>query len=150
MKGEGKLEWFDGNIDAYKLFQMFIELSHTWDDIVDNDKNVSEDQINKAFLIALVYMPSNPFYQSIQQAILPMWIPVVSAYKTANMFEKEKDEHGIEIAHNLRYAAGYIISYMVHACVGYDKAQEFMPDVWKAVVFERFDDYRKEHLNVVL
>jgi hypothetical protein len=35
-------------------------------------------------------------------------------------------------------------------CVGYDKAQEFMPDVWKAVVFERFDDYRKEHLNVVL
>ena len=67
-----------------------------------------------------------------------------------NMFERAKDEHGIEIAHNLRYAAGYIISYMVHACVGYDKAQEFMPDVWKAVVFERFDDYHKEHLNVVL
>ena len=150
MKGEGKLEWFGGDQNAYNLFQLFIELSHTWDDIVDKDKDVSEDQVNKAFLIALVYMPSNPFYQRIQSAILPMWIPVVSAYKTANTFEQSKDEHGIEIAHNLRYAAGYIISYMVHVCIGYDKAQEFMPDVWKAVVFERFDDYRKEHLNVVL
>ena len=149
MKGEGKLEWFGGDQNAYNLFQMFIELSHTWDDIVDKDKEVSEDQVNNAFLIALVYMPSNPFYQRILSAILPMWIPVVSAYKTANKFEQDKDEHGIEIAHNLRYAAGYIISYMVHVCVGYEKAQEFMPDVWKAVVFERFDDYRKEHLNAV-
>jgi hypothetical protein len=149
VKGEGKLEWFGGDQNAYNLFQMFVELSHTWDDIVDKDKEVSEDQVNNAFLIALVYMPSNPFYQRIQSAILPMWIPVVSAYKTANKFEQDKDEHGIEIAHNLRYAAGYIISYMVHVCVGYKKAQEFMPDVWKAVVFERFDDYRKEHLNVV-
>ena len=149
MKGEGKLEWFGGDQNAYNLFQMFIELSHTWDDIVDKDKKISEDQVNNAFLIALVYMPSNPFYQRIQSAILPMWIPVVSAYKTANKFEQDKDEHGIEIAHNLRYAAGYIISYMVHVCVGYEKAQEFMPDVWKAVVFERFDDYRKEHLNAV-
>jgi hypothetical protein len=149
VKGEGKLEWFGGDQNAYNLFQMFIELSHTWDDIVDKDKDVSEDQVNNAFLIALVYMPSNPFYQRIQSAILPMWIPVVSAYKTANKFEQDKDEHGIEIAHNLRYAAGYIISYMVHVCVGYEKAQEFMPDVWKAVVFERFDDYRKEHLNAV-
>jgi hypothetical protein len=149
VKGEGKLEWFGGDQNAYNLFQMFIELSHTWDDIVDKDKEVSEDQVNNAFLIALVYMPSNPFYQRIQSAILPMWIPVVSAYKTANKFEQDKDEHGIEIAHNLRYAAGYIISYMVHVCIGYDKAQEFMPDVWKAVVFERFDDYRKEHLNAV-
>jgi hypothetical protein len=149
VKGEGKLEWFGGDQNAYNLFQMFVELSHTWDDIVDKDKEVSEDQVNNAFLIALVYMPSNPFYQRIQSAILPMWIPVVSAYKTANKFEQDKDEHGIEIAHNLRYAAGYIISYMVHVCVGYKKAQEFMPDVWKAVVFERFDDYRKEHLNAV-
>jgi hypothetical protein len=149
VKGEGKLEWFGGDQNAYNLFQMFIELSHTWDDIVDKDKKISEDQVNNAFLIALVYMPSNPFYQRIQSAILPMWIPVVSAYKTANKFEQDKDEHGIEIAHNLRYAAGYIISYMVHVCVGYEKAQEFMPDVWKAVVFERFDDYRKEHLNAV-
>ena len=77
-----------------------------------------------------------------------MWVTVVSAYRTANEFERTKDAHGIEISHGLRYAAGNIIAYAVHVCVGQEKAAEYMPDVWKEIFFERFDEYRKEHLNV--
>jgi len=39
------------------------------------------------------------------------------------------------------------MAYAVHVCVGAEKAKEFLPSVWKAVFYERFDDYRKEHLN---
>jgi hypothetical protein len=39
------------------------------------------------------------------------------------------------------------VSYAVIVCVGMDKAKEYLPDVWKSIVFERFDAYRKEHLN---
>jgi hypothetical protein len=94
-----------------------------------------------------VYLPLNPFYQAIQRDIMPMWITVVSAYQTANKFENTKDEHGVEIAHGLRYAAGNIVAYMVYVCVGPDKAAEYMPDVWKEMMPERFNEYRKEHLN---
>jgi hypothetical protein len=87
-----KLEWFGGNTDALAMYDLFKELAHIWDDLVDKDKPVSEDAINKAFLICLVYLPSNPFYQYIQKDILPMWITVVSSYQTANFFEKTKDE----------------------------------------------------------
>jgi hypothetical protein len=144
---KGKLEWFGGNQDALNMYRMLIDLAHTWDDLVDKDKDIPEQHINNAFLIALVYMPANPFYQKIQQHVMPMWLTVLSAYEVANKFERDKDEHGVEIAHNLRYAAGHIVSYMVHVCVGYEKAKDIMPEVWKAMVFERFDDYRKEHLN---
>ena len=89
---DGKLEWFGGNEDALAVFRMFVRLAHVWDDLVDKDKPVSEDAINEAFLICLVYMPSNSFYRHIQDVILPMWITVVSAYKTANQFEKNKDK----------------------------------------------------------
>jgi hypothetical protein len=65
----------------------------------------------------------------------------------ANKFENAKDEHGIEIAHNLRYAIGHMVAFMVVTCVGQEKAREILPDVWKSMVFERFDEYRKEHLN---
>lgn len=147
MSTEGKLEWFGGNQDALNVFRMFVDLSHTWDDLVDKDKEVQEDEINNAFAIALVYLPANSFYQSIQAQILPMWLTVVSAYQTANKFERDKDAHGIEIAHGLRYAAGNIVAYMIHVCVGPEKAKEFLPDMWKTVFFERYDDYRKEHLN---
>ncbi len=143
----GKLEWFGGNQDALNMYNMFVDLSHTWDDLVDGDKEASEADINNAFLICLVYLPANPFYQQIQRDILPMWITVVSAYQTANKYEKDKDPHGIEIAHGLRYAAGNIIAYAMHVCVGPDKAAEYIPEMWKHVVFERYDDYRKEHLD---
>jgi hypothetical protein len=146
---EGKLEWFGGNEDALNLFRMLVDLAHTWDDLVDKDKDVSETEVNNSFLICLVYLQANPFYRQIQEQVWPMWLTVVSAYETANMYERNKDEHGIEIAHGLRYAAGHIIAYMVHVCVGPDKAKEFLPEVWKHVIVERFDEYRKEHLNVI-
>jgi spore coat polysaccharide biosynthesis predicted glycosyltransferase SpsG len=41
-------------------------------------------------------------------------------------FEKDKDSHGIEIAHTLRYAAGHILAYAVHVCVGPEKAKEII------------------------
>lgn len=144
----GKLEWFGGNQDALNLYRMFRDLLHVWDDLVDKDNPVTETEINNAFLICLVYMPANPFYQKIQAAVLPMWITVVSAYQTANSFERNKDEHGIEIAHTLRYTAGNIIAYAVHVCVGQEKAAEIMPEVWKSIVFERYDTYKAEVLNV--
>ena len=148
MNNIGKLEWFGGDQDALNMYRMFVDLAHIWDDLVDKDKPVSEDAINNAFLICLAYLPANPFYQKIQPQVLPMWLTVVSAYQVANKFEREKDPHGIEIAHSLRYAVGGIVSYAVHVCVGAEQAKQVLPDVWKAIFYERFDDYRKEHLNV--
>jgi hypothetical protein len=150
MNTEGKLEWFGGNEDALSMFRMFVDLAHTWDDLIDKDQfeNVHEDKINNAFLIALVYLPSNKFYQRIQAQILPMWITVVSAYQTANHFEKTKDQHGLEIAHTLRYAAGNIVAYAMHVCLGPEKSKEYLPEMWKTVAVERFDDYVKERISV--
>jgi hypothetical protein len=149
MSDEEKLAWFGGNTDALNLFHHLVELIHIWDDLIDKDKPVSDEQINKAFLIALVYMPSNPFYRVIQHQILPMWVMSAAAFEVANKFEKEKDEHGIEIAHNLRYAAGHVVAYMSIVCLGHEAAKEFLPEIWKTIVDDRFDDYRKEHLNVI-
>jgi hypothetical protein len=144
----GKIEWFGGNQDALNMYRMFVDLLHTWDDLVDKDNGGTEDDINRAFLTTLVYLPANPFYRSIQDHIFPMWLTVVSGYAAANKFEREKDAHGIEIAHSLRYAAGNIIAYAIHVCVGPEEAAIQVPDMWKSVFYERFDDYRKEHLDV--
>lgn len=146
---QGKIEWFNGNEDAFRVFQMLLNLAHIWDDLVDKDKPhlVNEFSINNAFLICLVYLPMSPFYRSIQYDVLPMWITVVSGYEAANLYERNKDPHGIEIAHTLRYAAGNIVAYMIHVCVGAEKAREYIPEMWKIMVFERYDAYKKEHLD---
>jgi hypothetical protein len=101
MNNYGKLEWFGGNQDALTMYRMFVDLAHIWDDLIDKDKEVTERGINNAFLICLVYLPLNPFYQLIQRDILPMWVTVVSSYEAANKFERDKDERGLEAAHML-------------------------------------------------
>jgi hypothetical protein len=148
MNDVGKLEWFGGNQDALNMYRALVDLAHAWDDLVDKDKELSEAKINQTFLTCLVYLPANPFYRSIQDQILPMWLMVVSAYEVANKFEQDKDPHGIEIAHSLRYASGHIVAYAITVCVGAEKAKEILPEVWKAMFYERFDEYRKEHLDV--
>jgi hypothetical protein len=144
---KAKIEWFGGNQDALNLFFMLVDLVQTWDDLVDKDREVSQQEVNNAFLIALVYIPSNPFYQAIREQITPMWMTVISAFEVANKFEQDKDEHGLEIAHNLRFAAGHVVTFMVQTCLGYEKAREVLPNIWKIIVNERYDEYRKEHLN---
>jgi len=141
------LKWFGGDENAVNMYYTFVDLSHTWDDLVDKDKDVSESAVNNAFMACLVYLPANPFYRRIQDAIMPMWITVVSAYETGNKFERDKDPHGVEIAHTLRYAAGHILAYAIHVCVGPEKAREFLPEMWKTVVYERYDAYKDEVLN---
>lgn len=143
----GDAEWFGGDQHAMQMYRMLVDLSQAWDDLVDQDKSVDERTINNAFLIALVYLPANPFYQKIQPAVMPMWVTIVSAYEAANKFERDKDPHGLEIAHMLRYAAGQIIAYAIHVCVGQEKAREYIPLMWKRVADERFSEYRQEHLD---
>lgn len=148
MKEVRELDWFGGNQDALNMYRAFVDLSHIWDDLIDKDNQVVADEINRAFLTCLVYLPANPFYRRIQDQILPMWLVVISSFETANKFEADKDPHGIEIAHSLRYAAGNIIAYAIHVCVGAEEAKKVLPDMWKSIFYERFDEYRKEHLNV--
>lgn len=144
----GKLEWFGGNKTALAMYRLLVELAHIWDDMIDDPQNVSEERKCRALFIALVELPANTFYAQIQGQLLPFWVSVLSAYTTANHFEVTHDEHGLEIAHGLRYAAGHIVAYMVYICVGPQAARLVMPDVWKTMMPERLDDYRKEHSNV--
>lgn len=140
------IEWFGGNQAAFNMYEMLKDLAHTWDDIVDGEPRTEYD-INQAFAVALLHLPLNPFYRQIQDTILPMWEMVISAYETANQFEREKSPHGLEIAHGLRYAAGHIAAFAIIRCVGYEKAREYLPLMWKDIVFERFSEYLAEHID---
>ena len=56
---KAKVEWFGGNKDALNLFFMLVDLVQTWDDLVDRDREVRQQEINNAFLVALVYSALN-------------------------------------------------------------------------------------------
>lgn len=142
-----KPEWFGGSQAGVDMVWAIAHMTHAWDDLIDKDQPVTDDQINNMMRAALVYLPLNPVYQRIAHAAPHFWATIISAYETANVFERNKDAHGIEIGHTLRYAAGNLIAYAIEACVGVEQAKMYLPEMWKVVVFESFDEYKREHLN---
>jgi hypothetical protein len=81
-------EWFGGNNDAFIMSRYIMDLVEIWDDIVDKDKELTENDINYAFSIALIILPNNPFYRNNQHLFSPLWTNIVMNYHTANNFEK--------------------------------------------------------------
>lgn len=143
-----KPEWFGGLQAGVDMVWAIAHMTHWWDDLVDKDKLVSDEDINNMMRMALVYLPLNPVYQKIAAAAPHFWATIISAYEAANTFERTKDERGLEISHTLRYSAGNLIAYAMEQTIGVELARKYIPDMWKVVVFESFDDYKREHLNV--
>lgn len=139
-------DWFGGNRDAVEVYGLLCRLADVWDNMIDGDKPVTPNEINDCFLTCLFRLPLNPVYRQLEQHLAPMWLTVVSAYETANTFEKEKDAKGIEMSHMLRYAAGNIVAYIITYCVGIEEARKHVPAMWRVLVREGYEDYRKEHL----
>ena len=137
--------WFAGNAEATALYMSLVEVAHTWDDLVDQDKPVTADRINNAFLLCLVAIPSNKVYQALFPQLQPLLLTAFTGYVVANKYEKDKDEHGIEIAHMLRYSVVQVVTFLIVHFNGVNKAVEILPAALKRMIPERFDDYRKEH-----
>jgi hypothetical protein len=144
---QSRLKWFNNNQDAFNMVEMIIEMLHVWDDVVDKDKEVTEQDINKAFSIALIYLPMNSFYRQIQANAIPMWVNIISAYETANKFEKEKDVKELNIAYSLRSAIGQIIGYSIFVLNTKQLSSEYIPLMWKWLHGEDLSEYQIEHLN---
>ena len=144
---EQRLKWFNNNQDAFNMVEMIIEMLHIWDDVVDKDNEITEQDINKAFSTALIYLPMNSFYRQIQSNVVPMWINIISSYETANKFEREKDEKGLNIGYCLRSAIGQIIGYSIFVLNTKELSDEYIPLMWKWLHGEDLSEYREEHLS---
>ena len=142
-----RLEWFNGNADALALFEAFVEVAHLWDDLIDKDKEVTGDQINRVFTLCLTVIPYNPVFRMHQDSLKPLIINGIAGYLLANKYEEKKDEHGIELAHTMRYAVSGIFMYLIVLANGYNKGIDVLEDAMKDMICERFAEYQNDHLK---
>lgn len=55
---------------AIELSFMLLDVAHTWDDLVDKDKRVSKDDIDKAFLYSLQCIPMHKYWTPAMHSML--------------------------------------------------------------------------------
>ena len=94
--------WLIGNSNAIVFCLDMIKAIHLWDDLIDKDNELKDEEINDVFTFLMVDMPMNPFYAVNQRDIAPMMQNIILKWHTANVFEKEKEVNDVDKAYMLR------------------------------------------------
>ena len=135
---------YQGNAAAVDLVRTIAEISHIWDDLIDRDKPVSDAQINRAFMIALLELPKNQFYQAHCLDLLPVMTAGTLNWLTANEYEKTQDQEAHALAHVLRYGIADLVLYIAYIIGGQEWAQQVAPKLRRISQKDTLENYFSE------
>lgn len=96
------LRWMKGDKSAADYVEMMCSIAHTWDDLIDKDKDVSDDDINKLFCDVLIALPQNAFYKKHFEHLNPVLANSISNWLVATKLERQGGDHERSIAFILR------------------------------------------------
>lgn len=136
--------FFRGDEDAVALAMMVIHVCDVWDDLIDKDQEIRDEDITRAFMFALCAMPRNRFYRRHMDEIVPMVELGVVNWLTANRFEQGGERRALEIAHVIRHGIGDLFVHMARLIGGLQWAIEVAPEIKLVVHADTLDEYLKE------
>jgi hypothetical protein len=99
-----------GNTSAVAFVCLLAKVFHLWDDLIDKDHVVSDDEINTAMTHALITIPTNEFYQQHFWALQPVIRNAIINWQIATRLERSSNETNYPIAFILRSSAVDIIT----------------------------------------
>jgi len=138
--------WLIGNSNAVEFCLDMIKAIHLWDDLIDKDNKIEDEDVNDVFTFLMVDMPLNPFYVVNQRDIAPMMNNIILKWHTANVFEKEKEKNDIDKAYMLR-AELYQLFVLCATLIGGRKwGREMSVSIWRSYI-ETVKELTKEVHN---
>jgi len=124
---EKTIVYFNGNEAAVSFIEDLFSAWHTWDDLIDKDKPLSDEMINQAFLNAFIKLPRNPFYQANFNTLNMVLENSFVNWFAANKLEQAKEN--LEAAYALRNTYLNIIVACANVIGGVDWAASVAIDI---------------------
>jgi len=81
------LEWV-GDPWAVRWIVGFGDVCEVWDDLIDGDKTVTDEDIHRVFWALLTEMPLNPFFDRHKHQLVPLLVSGINAWMDANHLER--------------------------------------------------------------
>jgi hypothetical protein len=95
-------KWLRGDQEAIAFNALIYRIVETWDDLVDRDKPVSNEQINALMYEALIQLPRNGFYCRNFTLLNPIFEGAILDWFLANRMEQRRDNDDLHSAYMLR------------------------------------------------
>jgi len=135
--------WLIGNSNAIVFCLDMIKAIHLWDDLIDKDNELKDEEINDVFTFLMVDMPMNPFYAVNQREIAPMMQNIILKWHTANVFEKEKEVNDVDKAYMLRAELYQLFVLCATLIGGRQWGRDMSVSIWRSYI-ESVDELKKE------
>lgn len=78
---------------ALRFVEIVYRAIEVWDDIIDRDGRVTDEDVHAAFTAILVELPFNSFLQQHKAALCPMLAVVITAWHAANAMPRDCAEN---------------------------------------------------------
>lgn len=136
---------FRGNDAAVELALMLVAVADVWDDLVDKDCEVQEDEINRAMMICLSGIPRNAFYCRHMSELVPVMETSIANWMAANVLEKCKDNaKALEVANVIRHDLASVFVHMARLIGGLEWAAEVAPEIRMLAQNDSLAEFLKE------
>lgn len=146
VRNEKLLNWFDGNEDAVRCLVDLSTIAESWDDMIDGDVPLVSSEINNAFNIAMVILPTNPFYIMNRHMLEPVTIMAINAWLDSLELEKRRDEKSKMLAFYMRNL-GIELAPMIAFCIGgFKRMREVSLEIRDFLNHETYEEWEHRHV----
>ena len=135
-----------GNTDATVLCIDLMNICQIWDDLIDRDKEYTDNDINKAFQTLLFRLPLNKFYDRHQDELRPVIMNAVLKWFDSNKMEEEGKTEDLHMTYMLRAEIYSIFCYIAFLVGGLEHAKEVGVSISR-IYNEKLDDFIEEKQN---
>lgn len=135
------LEFLRGDKAATSFVVRVFRALHVWDDLIDKDKKVTDDEIHAVFWDLLITLPADPFYQAHLHLLSSTLVNAVINWNIANKMEREGNDKDKSIAFILRGAYIDVLSAAAFIVGGIDWVNHIGPEIRRWAHEETFDEY---------
>jgi hypothetical protein len=105
---------------ATRFVNDFLHVVAIYDDLIDKDKPVPDDDIHRAMYSAFFAIPRNPFYMANFAVLNPLMENAVRNWQLANELEKQQQDGDLHISFVVR--SSYVD--LLCACVQIERGQD--------------------------
>lgn len=134
-----------GNMDAVKLVQDMVFLSHAYDDLVDGDKPVPVNHVHALMWKTMHALPLNPFYRQYEAMFRGVIIAATLNWRVANEIEKDGSVEELRLAHVLRFSIADVAMLAMALAGGQDHAAKNARRCRLLSQFDTWGHYFAEH-----
>ncbi|TVU87428.1 hypothetical protein [Vreelandella titanicae] len=137
------LRWMKGDKLAVEYIEIICDIAHKWDDLIDKDKALNDEEINKLFFDVLIKLPRNTFYRKNFEHLNSVLMNAISNWQIATQMEREGGDYEKSIAFILRSSYVDLITQAALLCGGNQWASKVGSEARAITHSETYEGYLK-------